>query len=171
MTTKVMEDEITQLKAKLESETFRQTYSENLLQKEQEKLRERDAEIERQKNVILQLTAQLESGEDAKKLNAQELKIDELKKANQQLKTELLTTQQGVGEVMLIANQQAQEMLAEAEKKARLTIEHAKQELLDIGFKASQLAVNVKESQNQVNDVYKELTDHLGALEAKELII
>lgn len=208
------------LQLELESERFKQSYSEEIIQKEKQNNREQKRLLDQKKLEVDELKEQLASKKETNssfflenktdnttvdelkyQISSMKLELDEsyntnrilrmelkekvetdkelnnapknkkiadLLKANQQLKIELTMVQQSVGEVMLIAQKQAREMIEAAEKKVEITVEEAKQELLDIGFKAHQLTKDVRDSQIQVNDVYDELTSHLSNLAERE---
>lgn len=214
-----LQQEVTTLKMELESERFKQRFSEEVIQVEKQKNEKQEEQLTLKQQTIQELTQQLKENRitdqvvpldseiDSDKVNTLEqslraislesntLKIEnerlhkllnesqnlasqpdsfhskriaELMKANQQLKLELATVQQSIGEVMLLAQQQATEMIAVAEKKSAIIVSEASQELLNIGFKATQLASDVKQSQQQVNTVYEDLTSCLTDLAEKE---
>lgn len=208
------------LQLELESERFKQSYSEEIIQKGKQNNREQKRLLDQKKLEVDELKEQLASKKETNssfflenktdnttvdeleyQISSMKLELDEsyntnrilrmelkekvetdkelnnapknkkiadLLKANQQLKIELTMVQQSVGEVMLLAQKQAREMIEAAEKKVEITVEEAKQELLDIGFKAHQLTKDVRDSQIQVNDVYDELTSHLSNLAERE---
>lgn len=137
----------------------------SLLEAELKQVQARVEKIEKENTHLKRALSDIELKE---KDPTQDRQIEELLKANQQLKIEVSTTQQSVGEVMLIAKEQAKRMIEEAEKKATVTIEVAKQELIDIGVKASQLTKEVVQSQEQVNRVYDDLSEQLTSLTTKE---
>ncbi|WP_314064092.1 hypothetical protein [uncultured Vagococcus sp.] len=91
-------------------------------------------------------------------------KINELMLANQQLREESARSQQGIGEVMLVAKQQAARMIADAEESITVNIETARQELFDIGNKANTISDEIKSSQDSVNGLYKELLERLSKM-------
>lgn len=91
-------------------------------------------------------------------------KINELMLANQQLREESARSQQGIGEVMLVAKEQAARMIAEAEESIKVNIETARQELFDIGNKANSISDEIKTSQESVNGLYKELLERLSKM-------
>ncbi|MBP1043908.1 hypothetical protein I6N95_23035 [Vagococcus sp. BWB3-3] len=91
-------------------------------------------------------------------------KINELMLANQQLREESAKSQQGIGEVMLVAKQQAARMIADAEESITVNIETARQELFDIGNKANTISDEIKASQDSVNGLYKELLERLSKM-------
>ncbi len=91
-------------------------------------------------------------------------KINELMLANQQLREESAKSQQGIGEVMLVAKQQAARMIADAEESITVNIETARQELFDIGNKANTISDEIKASQDSVNGLYKELIERLSKM-------
>lgn len=91
-------------------------------------------------------------------------KINELMLANQQLREESAKSQQGIGEVMLVAKQQAARMIADAEESITVNIETARQELFDIGNKANTISDEIKSSQDSVNGLYKELIERLSKM-------
>lgn len=169
-------EEIERLKLEVESEKFKQTYAAELIQEEKERVKTQAVQLETQQAELTQLREDLnkEKGEgDVEEANSQgnrprNQQVAELMKANQQLKLELSQMQQSIGEVMLLAQQQASDMIETGEKKVERIIEGAKQELLDIGFKANQLNKEVNESKEQVAAVYEDLSQHLTQLAEKD---
>lgn len=129
---------------------------------------ERDLVEMRSKNSFLETKLRESEKVSQPDDSVQNTRIQDLMKANQQLKIELMDARQSIGEVMLIAKQQAKEMIDEAENQVSVTLENANQELLDVGFKASQINSAVKKSQSEVNDMYEELISSLTELTEKE---
>lgn len=170
-------EEIERLKLEVESEKFKQAYAAELIQEEKKQVKTQAAQLETQQAELTQLREDLSKKNyegDVDEATSQgenrprNQQVAELMKANQQLKLELSQMQQSIGEVMLLAQQQASEMIETAEKKVEKTIEGAKQELLDIGFKANELNNEVKESKAQVAAVYEDLSQHLTQLAEKD---
>lgn len=113
-------------------------------------------ELKKQLDSALQQTAPTNESEQSR--------IEELMKANETLKSEMTRSQQEIGEVLLLARQQADKMIADAEKMISAKIETSKQELLDIGNRSLTLSQKMTHNQEETTLLYKELQNRLSEL-------
>lgn len=183
-----------QVKLELESEKFKNSYSEELLEKAMNDNAEWElkvaklekelankathpiattndsAELANAKNKIASLEMQLSATANTESTSEETIqlknKVNELMLANQQLREETVKSQQGIGEVMLVAKQQAAQMISDAEKEIKVNVEKARQEFFDIGNKANTITDEIKQSQDAVNTVYKELLERVSKMSA-----
>ena len=121
---------------------------------------------------VTQLQGELEAAKqsaaglnDNEELVQARRKVNELMLTNQQLREEMLESQKDIGEVMLTAKRQATKMIADAEAQAHSQVDKANQELFNIGNKAKGIAEEVKKSQEDVNQIFKEVIVRLTEMQ------
>lgn len=173
-----------QLLEELESLKFANKFAQdNLAEKDQEienlktqlAAKDNSLEVDTLNRRVAQLQEELEMAKSANTgLNDNEelvqarRKINELMLTNQQLREEMLESQKDIGEVMLTAKRQASKMVSDAEAQALAQVDKANQELFNIGNKAKGMSEEVRKSQEDVNQIFKEVIDRLSEMQLND---
>ncbi|MGM0168124.1 hypothetical protein IGI39_003136 [Enterococcus sp. AZ135] len=91
-------------------------------------------------------------------------KVATLRAENEQLKLEVTSTQQEIGEVLISARKQANRMVEKSKMDAHRIIEEAKRELALINEQAKEISDEVIESRQSVLSLYEEMQTRVDIL-------